>query len=652
MPCLFRTLCTRKTRLDRQRSRSGRLRPAPGRAPAPPLAFASFVLRVLRRFRAFAVKTPRPMWLSLAALLLLAGCSGAPVLVTPGAPPASASPAASAPAPAATAQPALAPSVGYTATVQASNASQSKPLTGGVTITSTEDVTTPRTHYGGTFTDVATSDAVSFQPYLVTDEESFAYQGMVYTAGLLRVDENTLDEIPNMAQSYAISPDGLTFTFHLRHNMLWSDGQPITAQDFKWTYDQVVNPAHAFPYLDQLDFISSYVALDDYTLQVKIKQVYAPALEQISDLITPLPKHVWQNLDWSDPQKNPQIMAPTVVSGPYKLVQWKRDQYATFEANPDYWYHGAPNITHYTIEIVPSEDVGYQMLKTGQSDSGTITPDNLADAKKLPNINVYEWWPAAATWSYIGLNERSGFATSDINVRHGLSYALDKVTMTNQIMLGQAKPMCSIFPDTSWAYNPNVACYPYSTQQALAEFAKSGYTEQGGKLVDKSGKQLELRLVYGPNSDKTRELLAVTVQDYLSKIGIKTDIQALEWNSFLQAIQSNNPNWDLFLGAWQSTIEPQLMYTIWSQQNIPQLNSVAYVNKQVEDLFTQAGATYDTAVRKQKYGQIQQIIAGDEPYIFLFYEEAWAGLNKRILGIKPTALGIDWNQEDWYIAGN
>ena len=92
--------------------------------------------------------------------------------------------------------------------------------------------------------------------------------------------------------------------------MQWSDGQPITAQDFKWTYDQVKDPAHGFPYLSQLDFITSYEALDDYTLQVKIKEVYAPALGQMAGLITPLPKHVWEKLDWSDPQKNPEINSP------------------------------------------------------------------------------------------------------------------------------------------------------------------------------------------------------------------------------------------------------------------------------------------------------------------------------------------------------
>ncbi len=190
---------------------------------------------------------------------------------------------------------------------------------------------------------------------------------MVYTGALLRLDEETLDYIPNMAESYEIAEDGLTFTFHLRQNMLWSDGQPLTAQDFKWTYDQATNPDNAFPYLSQLGFITSYEAVDDYTLQIKIGEIYAPALGQMSGLITPLPKHIWENLPWGDPEKNAEINSPSVVSGPYKLVEWKRDQYVTFAANENYWYKGSPNLASYTIEIVPDQDIEYQKLKSGET---------------------------------------------------------------------------------------------------------------------------------------------------------------------------------------------------------------------------------------------------------------------------------------------
>ncbi len=537
---------------------------------------------------------------------------------------------------------------------QAALASQPK---GGTSVVSDEDVTTPRSHRGGEYRDVATSDAVSFHPYLTTDTTSGSYQAMVYTGQLLRLDEKTLEYIPNLAESYTISEDGLTFTFNLRHGVLWSDGTPLTARDYEWTYQQVTNPDNGFPYLSQLDFITSYKALDDYTIEVKIGQVYAPALGQMSGLITPLPQHVWEGLDWSDPEKNPEINNPSVVSGPYKLVEWKRDQYAIFEANENYWYHGAPNMDRYTIEIVPDQDIAYQRMKSGETDTGPITPEKLAEARQLDNVTVYEWWPAAASWSYVGLNMRDGFPTHDVHVRRGLNYAVQKDQCSGadckggiiDVMEGQAKRLCSVFPETSWAYSADVPCYEYDPELALEEFKQAGYTLQDGTMVDQDGQPLTLKLIYGPNTSQTLELIAVTLQDYLSQMGIKVEINAMEWATFLEATNAQEPDWDMYLGAWQATIEPQIMFTIWAEASIPDLNSVAYINPTVEQLFAEAGATYDTPVRKEKYAQIQKQIAEDAPYIFLFYQKRWSGQNNRIKGIEPTALGIGYNFEDWYI---
>lgn len=520
-----------------------------------------------------------------------------------------------------------------------------------ITVVSDEDVTTLRDEalFGGQYCSTSASDAVSFHPYTTTDTASSGYYGNVYASGLLRLDENTLEYVPNMAESYTIDADGLTFTFKLRENIMWSDGQPLTAQDFKWTYDQVINPDNGFPYLSQLEFITSFEALDDYTLEIKIDEIYAPALGQMSGLITPLPKHVWENLPWDDPERNPEINRPSVVSGPYKLAEWSRDQRAVFEANESYWYRGRPNIERSLTEIVPDTDISYQMMRSGECDTGVITPEKLEEARELENITVYEWWPAAAVWTYIGLNMREGFATHDINVRHGLAYALDKDLMTDEIMLGQAARLCSVYPETSWVYTPDVPCYDYDVDQALAEFAAAGYTFDGQTMVDADGNPLKLKLIFGPNTNKVRELIAVTVQDYLKQIGIEVEIQALEWSAYLDAISAAEPDWDMFVGAWRSTIEPHIMYTIWAESSIPDLNAVAYINPEVEQLFKEGGATYDTEVRKEKYGRVQQIIAEEAPYIFLYYQKAWSGQNNRVRGIDPRPLGVVWNSEDWYL---
>ncbi len=544
-----------------------------------------------------------------------------------------------------------------TTTVQESQVSQAGELK-GISVTSDEDVTTPRANYGGEYRSTSASDAVSFHPYLTSDAGSSGYQAMVYESSLLRLDEDTLDYIPHMAESYTISEDGLTFTFNLRDNMQWSDGTPLTAHDFQYGYDMAIAPDSEFPYVSQLDFIESYVAVDDYTLEAKIKEIYAPALGQLSGLVTPLPRHVWENLDWKDPELNPEINSPTVVSGPYKLAEWKRDQYVIFEANENYWYKGRPNFDRYIIEIVPDQDISYQKMLTGDADTGTILPENLDEAKAQENLNVYEWWPAAASWSYVGMNMREeGVPTTDVNVRRGISYAIDKDALTEVVMVGQAKRQCSLFPETSWVYNPDVPCYDYDTEAAIAEFEKAGYTFDGSQMVDANGEQLTLKLIYGPNTSKIRERIATIVQANLAEIGVNVEIQALEWASFLEATDATDPDWDMFISGWRATIEPHIMYTIWEAASIPGreggngsgLNAVGYDNPEVEALFKEAGQTYDNEFRIGKYQEVQRIIAEEAPYVFLFYQKAWSGQNKRIQGIIPKALGISWNSDDWYI---
>ena len=169
---------------------------------------------------------------------------------------------------------------------------------------------------GGSIVAASTSDAVSFHPYLTTDTGSSSYRSLVYGGDLWTYDPHTLEPRPEAATGWTVSEDRLTYTFTLRDDLRWSDGLPITSADYKWTFDQASNPANKYPYISNLQLIASYDAPDPRTIVVRMKEPVVVALEA-TDAITPLPKHVWETLDWSDPAKNPQIMAPTVSSGPY-----------------------------------------------------------------------------------------------------------------------------------------------------------------------------------------------------------------------------------------------------------------------------------------------------------------------------------------------
>jgi peptide/nickel transport system substrate-binding protein len=551
------------------------------------------------------------------ALVLLAACAQAPA--------APAQPAATQ-APAAT----QVPSSGQ-ATQPASQAAP--PVAGAVK--------------GGDFKEVNISDAKSFQPYLTVDGTSASYQGNVYASGLWTYDPKTLEPTPSMAESWDVSPDGQTFTFHLRKDLKWSDGTPLTARDFEWTYQQASNPANKFPYLDNLKDIVSYKALDDYTIEAVMGTATCTGLA-VADAVAPLPKHIWEKLDWSDPTKNPEIQNPTVVSGAYKLQEWRRDDHATFARN-DLYFRGVPYLNTDTVRIVPNTSVQFQMLKSGEIDYAPVTASDYAEAKKVDILQEYNWDPAAARYTFLGFNLRRPFL-QDVEVRHALSYAIPRQAIADKVFNGLAKPTFSDIAPSSWAYNPDVPKYDYDMDTAKATLANAGYKlDANGKLLDKSGAPVTLKIYFNQGNNQREQIVTIAQQQF-KQLGMDATVTGLEFQAYLDFLSKPPFDYDMWIGGWSTTIDPYFGYQIWAESSIPDLNSGAYVNKQVEALFDQANRPpCDTASRKKVFQQIQQAISTDSPYIFLAYSVGYAFLNKRVIPNDPTSLGINYYPERWFI---
>jgi peptide/nickel transport system substrate-binding protein len=211
-----------------------------------------------------------------------------------------------------------------------------------------------------------------------------------------------------------------------------------------------------------------------------------------------------------------------------------------------------------------------------------------------------------------------------------------------------AQPQYSTVVPTNPYYNGDVPRYDYDPDKAKALLKDAGYTPGSDGNMQKDGKPLRLKLIYGPNSSKTLEKIAIVLQSELKKIGVQVDIQSYEWGAFLDVQKKPPFDWDLSVGAWAGTIEPYWMSQIWSEKFIPDLNAVGYVNKKVEDLFKQSGTECGPS-RKALFNQIQQILAEDSPYIFMFQNKSFSAVNKRVKNIQPSPLGISTNIEQWDI---
>ncbi|MGI8856004.1 MAG: ABC transporter substrate-binding protein [Thermomicrobiales bacterium] len=569
-----------------------------------------------------------------AGAAILAACGGASANDTPVA--TKAATAAGAPTAAPTAAAASPATTGTTA------ASAPAAVASSAASAATAPANVPK---GGTLTQtIIATDAKSFHPYQTTDSASSGYQSYIYGgAGLTRYNPDTIDLEGFAAEKWTLSDDKKTFTFTLRDGLQWSDGTPITTADYLWTYQQAIKPENKYPYVENLNKFATYEAKDARTLVITFKEASTVNLEN-SD-ITALPKHIWEKYDWNDPTKNPEINAPTVGSGMWKLKEWKRDDHATFVANDFYW-EGRPNIDQTVIRVFGTQALAFQALKSGEVDYSNFQPSDYAEAKKLGNVNVYEWYTARGTWGYMGFNLRRP-ALKDPLVRKALAYASDRKGIIDSVLFSLGRPTYGNLPQSSWAFNPSIEHYDFDPQKSADLLKQAGYTLNGKKLM-KDGQQLSLKLLY-PTSSKPREGIATVTQQQLGDLGIAVDVQGLEFQAYSDTIQKDAGDWDLQLGAWNSTINPYFGYQLWYESSIPKLNFGAYINKQVEDLYKQAYTEFDREKQKVLYGQIQKILTDDEPYAFLYEALQFTGVNKRVGGITPTRLGIEYNLNKWYI---
>jgi len=194
------------------------------------------------------------------------------------------------------------------------------------------------------------------------------------------------------------------------------------------------------------------------------------------------------------------------------------------------------------------------------------------------------------------------------------------------VLYNLGRPIYSTFPQSSWAYDPNVERYDFDVNKAHDLFTQAGYAIDGKKLT-KDGQQLTLKMLY-PSASTTAEEVATVMQRQLSNLGIAMSPQAVEFQALQDTLQKEPFDYDLFIGAWAATLEPYYVYQIWSEQSHRE---------------------FALEKRKPIFAQIQQLITNDAPYVFLYEDLAYTGINTRVGGIAVGKRG-PYNMHLWYVA--
>ncbi|MGB6986983.1 MAG: peptide ABC transporter substrate-binding protein [Candidatus Aquilonibacter sp.] len=460
---------------------------------------------------------------------------------------------------------------------------------------------------------------------------------------LLRYDANG-NMIPDLALAVptthngGISADGRTIILHLRHGVTWSDGAPLRAADWLFTYHAVRNPRNNTKLDYGWDTIASASAPDPYTLVIHLKRPSVAALGILAiggSAYPPLPAHLLAKLP--DINRAPFNSAP-ISSGPYLLQSWTHGGSLVFVPNPHYW-RGAPKLKELVWQVIADSNSLIAAMQTHAVDLyPTVDSNSVAALMKISGIHVLH--RSVANWRHLGINMNKP-GLSDIRVRQAIAEGIDWRRLNATVYHGYNRLAVSdIFPDL-WAA-PTLPSYRYDPQHARALLAAAGYTPAH-----------PLRLtICATVSAKTNEDAELVMQSALHPLGIELSIRNypgsvlfaqdgplykgtydLEWS-----IDTNGPDPDN-AGTWNSAfIPPKGANTSWLRDPIVDGTSAA------------AAATFDETKRKVLYQEEESRIRQLVPAVFFYWETAYYGVSDHVTGFRPSAFVTDmWNAWDWNV---
>lgn len=459
----------------------------------------------------------------------------------------------------------------------------------------------------GTLVVSQSGDPLSFNPNYQADDNIFVPGLNIYDT-LVALD-STYNTIPALAQTWEVAEDGLTLTFHLVEGATWHDGEPVTSADVKYTFDTIrgdaAAPANAF-----FTSVASIDTPDDATVVLNMS---APAPSLIAFMgwygTAILPAHVYEGTDWTT---NPANQAP-VGSGPFKFASYAAGSSIDLDANLDYWGEG-PYVDKLVFSIIPDSNTALQALLNGEVDVLTTNPP-LSQIETLQNTEGIEVIVnPIPSFYYLTMNNDREF-TSNVDVRRGISMAINRQQIVDLALGGYAEPATTFYPTSiEWAANtsPEAQVPQYDPEAAAAAFDAAGYP-----VVD--GTRFKLVFPFFTDAPEYPDIATIVGQN-LGDVNVDVELVALEINAWVERIDSGDFDLGLLGGLWGPDPE-NLKLRVGTDGGV---NGFNYSNPEVDALLEQGSTTVDQDERAAIYFQVQEILAQDVPIaplatVVLFY---------------------------------
>jgi peptide/nickel transport system substrate-binding protein len=469
----------------------------------------------------------------------------------------------------------------------------------------------------GTAVMLIESSPTNLDPRIGTDAQSERIDKLIFDA-LVQRDE-TFNVRPWVAKSWEV-PDPLTYVFHLRDDVRFHDGKPLTSADVKWTIDSILTSKVRSPKIGTYKYVDHIEAPDPLTVIFHLKEPYSSLLWNLAD----------GGIGIVEAGSTDEVARHPVGSGPYRFDSAAPDQNVVLIRNDGYWGTKA-NIPRLYFNVVPDDTTRALELRKGSGDAAinSLNPDTIVTLQGDPKLAVDK--APGTTYSYLALNLRDPIL-KDVRVRQAMAYAMDRGPLVHYLWHDMVREAKSVLPSQHWAYNGEVPRYEHDVAKARQLLDEAGY---------KPGKDgVRVHITMKTSTDGNTRLLAAVLQQQLREAGIALDIRTYEFATLYADVVKGS--FQMYSLRWIGGNEdPDIFDYIFGSESFPPkaANRSYYSNAKVDALVRDARYATDQEQRRKDYFQIQQQVAEELPYINLWYVDNVLVHTKRLGNIHLSPSG-------------
>ncbi len=493
----------------------------------------------------------------------------------------------------------------------------------------------------------------------------------LYEEGLLNVNEKgawfpvLATDVPSTSNG-GVSADGKTITYHLRKGVKWHDGTDFSCADLQFTFQAVRTPGIGAIDVGQYANVDTVDCPDPLTAVVKFKTFDASWIRLFSGTGQGyiFPKSAGNPAD----MKTWAFNRKAIGTGPFKVDEFVTGDHITLSKNPNYWQPGKPYLDKVVIRIVPSTEVGKQLMKSGEADvMWNNTEADIPDLEKMTNVKLFSAPQAGGERLILNLTQNADPSDNktphpilgDLKVRQAIAYGIDKKTIIDKLLNGKALPGTSELNVDP--YNcTNVQPWPYDAAKAKQLLDDAGWKVGSDGIRTKNGQRLSLKY-QTTTGNKLREDSQVLIVENMKAIGVEFKIENQPSSVLIGSWAAGSPrkhgNFDIIMYTTNASIDPaSQMYNYFDSKSIPSpenqggINYSRWNDPQTDQLIEKAGSIPDWAQRKDLYCQAAQRITEGASHIYLYQRFNLHSFNTRVQGWIPTPwLGPLWNASDIWV---